>query len=141
MGTTCCTPLVLRTSRHQLVRKMALNSTQVVAKAQTETRGNFHSIQVMLGFQHADLNFPTDFQQQEEAHQDVGATGTNPAGTSSAAGGWPSCAQQNSVNNTTTSVTSTTGKKSDSSKSAKKNSDTNNHNNNNNNNDNDNNNG
>ena len=82
-------------------------------------------LQVMLGFQHADLNFPADFQQQEEAHQDVGANGTNSAGTSSAPSGWPSCAQQNSVNNPSSSVTSTTGKKSDSSKSTKKNNDTN----------------
>ncbi|XP_065565845.1 retinal homeobox protein Rx2-like [Artemia franciscana] len=31
------------------------NSTVVSAKAQAESRGNFHSIQVMLGFQHADM--------------------------------------------------------------------------------------
>jgi len=106
---------------------MALNSTQVVAKAQTETRGNFHSIQVMLGFQHADLNFPADFHHDAEGH-DVGATGSGATGASSAPpgptviGSWPSCAQQNvNVNgNGNTSVTSTTGKKNEN-KSTKKN--------------------
>ena len=116
---------------------MALNSTQVVAKAQAETRGNFHSIQVnssrthrfahiptnlltlivvslqvMLGFQHADLNFPAEFQQQqhhEDMHHDIPAHAPHP-GSQVAMNNWPSCAQQtnNISHQHATSVTSTT---------------------------------
>jgi hypothetical protein len=122
---------------------MALNSTQVVAKAQAETRGNFHSIQVnsfysrshrlarfqnnsltptvmslqvMLGFQHADLNFPAEFQQQqqqqqhhEDIHHDIPAHAPHP-GSQVAMNNWPSCAQQanNISHQHATSVTSTT---------------------------------
>lgn len=119
---------------------MALNSTQVVAKAQAETRGNFHSIQVnnlgehikwsaiwktegihlqvMLGFQHADLNFPPDFHQHEDVHQQHDLVGAAvPMNTPAT---WPSCAQQQAGHNLATgSVTSTTSKKGE--KSSKKN--------------------
>ncbi|XP_057381834.1 paired box protein Pax-6-like [Daphnia carinata] len=91
--------------------RMALNSTQVVAKAQAETRGNFHSIQVMLGFQHGDLNFPHEFH-----HDDVHDLASTSAPPTSA--GWPSCAQQTTLN--TASVTSTTSGKKNENKNSKK---------------------
>ncbi|XP_046442144.1 ALX homeobox protein 1-like isoform X2 [Daphnia pulex] len=90
---------------------MALNSTQVVAKAQAETRGNFHSIQVMLGFQHGDLNFPHEFH-----HDDVHDLASTSAPPTSA--GWPSCAQQTNLN--ATSVSSTTSGKKSENKNSKK---------------------
>ena len=98
---------------------MALNSTQVVAKAQAETRGNFHSIQVMLGFQHADLNFPTEFHHEDVHQQQHDLATAAGAANMNTAGGWPSCAQQGHPG--ASSVTSTTGKK-NGDKGGKKNS-------------------
>ncbi len=86
----------------------------------------------MLGFQHADLNFPPEFHSHDES-QDLGTTsgaaGASTGGMGSATGasagpmngGWPSCAQHNMHGNNSNPVTSTTGKKSSESKSSKKN--------------------
>lgn len=66
----------------------------------------------MLGFQHADLNFPHEFH-----HDDVHDLASTSAPPTSA--GWPSCAQQTVSN--TTSVTSTTTSKKNENKNSKKN--------------------
>ena len=66
----------------------------------------------MLGFQHADLNFPHEFH-----HDDVHDLASTSVPQTS--GGWPSCAQQTTSN--TTSVTSTTTTKKSENKSSKKN--------------------
>lgn len=86
-------------------------------------------VQVMLGFQHADLNFPAEFHHDDL--QDlggggnggpttgVGGIGTTPPQATPMSGNWPSCAQQNVHG--ANSVTSTTGKKTSEAKSTKKN--------------------
>lgn len=80
----------------------------------------------MLGFQHADLNFPSDFHNEET--QDLGTSANNNANATtsgtSPTSGWPSCAQHN-LNHSSNPVTSTTSKKSES-KGSKKSESTNN---------------
>lgn len=72
----------------------------------------------MLGFQHADLNFPHEFH-HDDVHDLAGASTT----AQSAPAGWPSCAQQGNPNTSVTSTTST--KKSDNKSGKKSNSDSN----------------